>query len=70
MTNTNETKLFLVFETLLLEGHNIDENVTKAFHARDAAESYVAELEAKEDRPCKKRYRGMTEWAIKEIALG
>ena len=46
MTNTNEIKLFLVYETTSYDGDFIDEDVTKAFHTMEAAEAYVAELEA------------------------
>ena len=91
---TNEIKLFLVFETTAYEGDHIDENVTKAFHTMEAAEAYVAELEAADrvERIAHAKrvladtvnirgmYKGMTEeeivemgltnWEIKEIALG
>jgi len=94
MTNTNEIKLFLVFETTTYEGDFIDEDVTKAFHTMEAAEAYVAELEAADrvERIAHAKrvladtvnmrgmYKGMTEeeiaemgltnWEIKEIALG
>ena len=96
MTNTNEIKLFLVFETTTYDGDFIDEDVTKAFHTMGAAEAYVSELEAAdkakriahakevldnmEDPFHNSFYKGMTEeeiveegmteWEIKEIALG
>ena len=94
MTNTNEIKLFLVFETTFYDGDFIDEDVTKAFHTMEAAEAYVAELEAADrvERVAHAKrvladtvnmrgmYKGMTEeevvemgltnWEIKEIALG
>jgi len=79
---TNEIKLFLVFETTAYEGDHIDENVTKAFHTMEAAEAYVAELEAAdrvERIAYAKRvladtvnmrgmYKGMTEEEIVEMA--
>ena len=75
MTNTN--KLFLVFETSTYEGDFIDEDVTKAFHTMEAAEAYVAELEAADKAKRVARARkhcaigeGVpTLWEIKEIAL-
>ena len=91
---TNEIKLFLVYETTSYDGDFIDEDVTKAFHTMEAAEAYVAELEAADrvERVAHAKrvladtvnmrgmYKGMTEeevvemgltnWEIKEIALG
>lgn len=84
MTNTNETKLFLVYETTAYEGDFIDADVTKAFHTIEAAEAYVAELEAADKakrvahakrvlanmdgRFNKSFYKGMTEEEIVEMA--
>ncbi len=84
MTNTNEIKLFLAFETTTYEGDHIDEDVTKAFYTMEAAEAYVAELEAAnkakqvahakevlanmDDRFNKSFYKGMTEEEIVEMA--
>ncbi len=94
MTNTNEIKLFLVYETTSYDGDFINEDVTKAFHTMEAAEAYVAELEAADrvERIAHAKrvlaspttdhsmYEGMTKeeiaemgltnWEIKEIALG
>ena len=83
MTNTN--KIFLVFETDTYEGDFIDEDVTKAFHTREAAEAYVAELEAADkakrvahakrvlanmdDKFNKSFYKGKTEEEIVEEVL-
>ena len=82
MTNTN--KIFLVFETSTYEGDHIDENVTKAFRTMEAAEAYIAELEAADKakrvahakevlanmdgRFNKSFYKGMTEEEIVEMA--
>ena len=78
------TTIFLAFETTTYEGDFIDEDVTKAFHTREAAEAYVSELEAAdkakrvahakavladmEDKFNKSFYKGMTEEEIVEMA--
>ncbi len=83
MTNTNEIKLFLVFETTSYDGDFIDENVTKAFHTMEAAKAYVTELEAAdkveriahakrvladmEDKFNRSFYKGMTEEEVIEV---
>ena len=77
--------IFLVYETVAYEGDHINEDVTKAFHTREAAEAYRAELEAAdkveriahakgvladmEDRFNKSFYKGMTEEEIVEMGL-
>ncbi len=83
MTNTNEIKIFLVYEINTDEGVYINENETKAFHTMEAAEAYVAELEAADkakrvahakevlanmdDKFNKSFYKGMTEEEIVEM---
>ena len=83
MANTNEIKLFLVYETTSYDGDFIDEDVTKAFHTMEAANAYVAELEAAdkveriahakrvsadmEDKFNRSFYKGMTEEEIIEL---
>ena len=80
-----DTKLFLVFETTSYDGDVIDEDVTKAFHAMEAAEAYVSELEAAdrvervahakrvlantEDSFYSSFYKGMNEEEISEEGL-
>ncbi len=84
MTNTNEIKLFLVYETTSFDGDFINEDVTKAFYTMEAAEAYLAELKAADrvervahakkvladmdGRFNKSFYKGMTEEEIVEIS--